>query len=120
MHGGPGWPHQHRTAVLAAGNARRHVVSQEAPGADRQSYQISLIIIHMKTEGPQMKGIIIRCLKCNEVVYRLDRDIFKGPDHQHYGELANIRFYADAAEHFDTTARVCPSCDTVSPSFRWS
>ena len=85
-------------AVLAAGTT--HGVTsflEKAPGADRAVVsEISLIIIRMKTEGPQMEGFIIRCLKCNEVVYRLDRDIFEGPDYQHYGELANIRFYADA------------------------
>jgi uncharacterized protein with PIN domain len=81
------------------------------------SYQVSLIIIRMKTEGPQMEGFIIRCLKCNEVVYRMDRDIFAGPDHPHYRELANIRFYADAAEDFNAREQVCPSCGTPQPRF---
>ena len=87
----------------------------QAPTA--QSYQVSLIIIRMKTQGPQMEGFIIRCLKCNEVVYRMDRDIFAGPDHPHYRELANIRFYADAAEDFNRSERVCPGCGTAQPEF---
>jgi len=87
----------------------------QAPMA--QSYQVSLIIIRMKTEGPQMEGFLIRCLKCNEVVYRMDRDIFAGPDHPHYRELTNIRFYADAAEDFNTTERICANCGTQQPEF---
>jgi hypothetical protein len=87
----------------------------QAPVSD--SYQIALIIIRMKTEGPQMEGFIIRCLKCNEVVYRMDRDIFAGPDHPHYRELANIRFYADAAEDFNTSERICSQCGTTQPEF---
>jgi hypothetical protein len=87
----------------------------QAPTAE--VYQISLIIIRMKTEGPQMEGFIIRCLKCNEVVFRMDRDIFEGPPHPHYRELTNIRFYADAAEAFNVSERGCPSCGTVQPEF---
>ena len=87
----------------------------QAPTA--QSFQVSLIIIRMKTEGPQMEGFLIRCLNCNEVVYRLDRDIFAGPDYPHYRELPNIRFYADAAEDFNATERICPSCGTQQPEF---
>jgi hypothetical protein len=80
-------------------------------------YQISLIIIRMKTEGPQVEGFIVRCLACNEVTFRTDRDIFDGPPHPHYPELANIRFYADAAEAFNSSDRVCPSCGTLQPEF---
>jgi hypothetical protein len=87
----------------------------QAPTGD--VYQISLIIIRMKTEGPQMEGFLIRCLKCNELVFRLDRDVFEGPAHPHYRELANIRFYADAAEAFNASSRVCSACQTVQPEF---
>ena len=87
----------------------------QAPTAE--VYQISLIIIRMKTEGPQMEGFLIRCLKCNELVFRVDRDIFEGPSHPHYRELANIRFYADAAEAFNASPRVCANCQTTQPEF---
>jgi hypothetical protein len=87
----------------------------QAPTAE--AYQISLIVIRMRNQGPQMEGFIIRCLKCNEVVCRMDRDIFAGPAYPHYPELTNIRFYADAAEAFNAGDRVCPSCGTVQPEF---
>src|SRR5262249_53335307 len=70
-------------------------------GNEGQSYQISLIIIRMKQEGPQNEGFILRCSKCNEVVFRMDRDVWKGPEHRYYPELVNIRFYADAVDAFN-------------------
>lgn len=87
----------------------------QAPEA--QSYQISLIIIRMKKEGPQNEGFLIRCLKCNEIVFRLDRDVWQGPRHPYYPELANVRFYADAADAFNASERVCPQCGTTQPEF---
>ena len=86
----------------------------QAPTAE--AYQVSLIVIRMKSEGPQVEGFIIRCLRCNEVVFRQDRDIFEGPAHPHYRELTNIRFYADAADDFNASDRLCPSCGTVQPA----
>ena len=32
-------------------------------------------------------------------------------------ELANVRFYADAADAFNASERRCPKCDTVQPEF---
>src|SRR5262249_6026698 len=82
-----------------------------------QSYQISLIIIRMKREAPQNEGFILRCVKCNEVVFRMDRDVWKGPDHRYYPELANVRFYADAADAFNAEPRTCAKCGAVQPRF---
>jgi hypothetical protein len=80
-------------------------------------YQISLIIIRMKKEGPQNEGFIIRCAGCNEVVFRMDRDVFEGPKHRYYPELANIRFYADAVDVFNAEPRTCGKCGAVQPRF---
>jgi len=82
-----------------------------------QGYQISLIIIRMKDEGPQNEGFVLRCHKCNEVVFRMDRDVFEGPAHRYYPELANVRFYADAADAFNAEERTCPACGVVQPRF---
>ncbi|MFT3768998.1 MAG: hypothetical protein QM820_26455 [Minicystis sp.] len=86
-------------------------------GPEAQSYQISLIIIRMKDEGPQAEGFVLRCVKCNEVVFRMDRDVWKGPAHPHYPELSNVRFYADAADVFNAEPRQCPKCDAPQPRF---
>jgi hypothetical protein len=84
---------------------------------EAQGYQISLIIIRMKKEGPQSEGFVLRCASCNEVVFRMDRDVWAGPAHRYYPELANIRFYADAADAFNAEQRTCSKCGAVQPRF---
>jgi hypothetical protein len=84
---------------------------------EAQGYQISLIIIRMKQEGPQNEAFILRCVKCNEVVFRMDRDVFAGPAHRFYPELPSIRFYADAADAFNAEERTCPACGAAQPRF---
>ena len=86
-------------------------------GPEGESYQISLIIIRMKGEGPQNEGFILRCGKCNEVVFRMDRDVWKAPDHPHYPELPNVRFYADAVDVFNAEPRVCAKCGATQARF---
>ena len=90
---------------------------RKSDGPEAQSYQISLIIIRMKQEGPQNEAFILRCTKCNEVVFRMDRDVFSGRKHDFYPELANVRFYADAADAFNAEPRSCPKCATAQPRF---
>ncbi len=90
----------------------RNPTEQEARG-----YQISLIIFRMKTEGPQQEGFLFRCFKCHEVVFRMDRDVFEGPPHRYYPELAAIRFHADAVDAFTAADRTCPACGVVQPPF---
>lgn len=86
-------------------------------GPEAQAYQISLIIIRMKREGPQNEGFILRCAQCNDVVFRMDRDVWQGAGHRYYPELANLRFYADAADAFNATERACGKCGLVQPRF---
>jgi hypothetical protein len=90
---------------------------RKSDGPEAQSYQISLIIIRMKQAGPQNEGFLLRCVKCNEVVFRMDRDVFAGPQHPYYPELANVRFYADAADAFNAEPRSCAKCGTTQPRF---
>jgi len=86
-------------------------------GKEASSYQIALIIIRMKKEGPQNEGFILRCVQCNEIVFRVDRDVFEGPKHSHYPELVNVRFYADAADEYNEKERACPKCNAAQPRF---
>jgi hypothetical protein len=82
-----------------------------------QGYQISLIIIRMRSQGPQNEGFILRCFHCNEIVFRMDRDVFAGPEHRYYPELPSIRFYADAVDAFNAKERACDACGTAQPRF---
>lgn len=90
---------------------------RQPTGPEGKHYQIALIIIRMKPEGPQNEGFLLRCTKCNEVVFCMDRDIWKAPPHAHYPELANIRFYADAADAYNAEPRTCGKCAAVQPRF---
>jgi hypothetical protein len=87
----------------------------DAPEA--QSYQVSLIIIRIKPAAPQNEAFLMRCSGCNEVVFRMDRDCWKGREHAYYPELANVRFYADAADAFNAEPRSCPACGAVQARF---
>ena len=88
------------------------------PGAkEGQAYQISLIIIRMKREAPQNEAFVLRCSKCNEVVFRMDRDVFHGPPHRYYPELPNIRLYADAVDAYNAEPRTCPGCGLAQARF---
>ena len=90
---------------------------RNARGPEGQSYVVSLIIIRMKRQGPQNEGFILRCEKCNEIVFRMDRDVWRGKAQPHYPELANVRFYADAVDAFNGEARVCAACGAAQPRF---
>jgi len=90
---------------------------RQPAGVEGKHYLISLIIIRMKSVGPQNEGFLLRCTKCNEVVFCMDRDVWKAPPHAHYPELANIRFYADAADAYNAEPRPCGKCATMQPRF---
>jgi len=90
---------------------------RQPTGPEARHYQISLIIVRMKAAGPQNEGFILRCCKCNEVVFRMDRDVWQGPAHRYYPELANLRFYADAADAYNGELRPCARCGAEQPRF---
>lgn len=90
---------------------------RNAKSAEATTYQVSLIIIRMKREGPQNEAFILRCGHCNEIVFRMDRDVWRGPAHRYYPELANVRFYADAVDVFNAEERACSKCGTAQERF---
>jgi hypothetical protein len=90
---------------------------RKSDGAEAQSYQISLIIIRMKQSAPQNEAFLLRCHACNEVVFRMDRDVWKGREHRYYPELANVRFYADAVDEYNAEARSCGKCGAAQERF---
>ena len=90
---------------------------KNAAGPVGEHYTLALIIIRMKQEGPQNEGFILRCHKCNEIVFRMDRDVWQGPAHPHYPELVNVRFYADAADAYNAEPRTCAKCGAAQERF---
>lgn len=89
---------------------------RQPSGPEGKHYQVSLIIIRMRDQGPQNEAFVLRCVKCNAIVFRIDRDIWQAPPHEHYPELANIRFYADAVDAYNAETRTC-ACGTEQPRF---
>ena len=90
---------------------------RQPTGAEGKHYQITLIIIRMKAEGPQNEGFLLRCGKCNAIVFTMDRDVSHAPPHPYYPELTNIRFYADAVDTFNAEPRTCGTCGTQQARF---
>ena len=86
-------------------------------GPEAATWQISLIIIRMKRAAPQNEGFVMRCHACNEVVFRMDRDVWQGRAHRYYPELANVRFYADAVDAFNAEPRACDKCGVAQERF---
>jgi hypothetical protein len=83
---------------------------RQPAGPEGKHYQLSLIIMRMKPEAPQNEAFVLRCFKCNAIVFRIDRDCWAAPPHAHYPELANIRFYADAVDAYNAEPRRCTAC----------
>lgn len=90
---------------------------RKSDGPEAATYQVSLIIIRMKPVAPQNEGFLMRCHACNEVVFRVDRDVWKGRAHAYYPELANVRFYADAVDEYNAEARTCQKCGVAQERF---
>lgn len=86
-------------------------------GKEAQAYMLALIIIRMKKTGPQNEGFLLRCPQCNEIVFRMDRDVWEAPKHPYYPELVNVRFYADAADAYNAEPRTCGKCGAAQPRF---
>lgn len=84
---------------------------------EMESYQISIIVIRMKDEGEQNEAKMFRCSSCNEIVFRYDQDVYAGKKHKYYQELPNVRLYADAADMFNASDRICPACGKKQEPF---
>jgi len=90
---------------------------RQPSGPAAKHYQISLIIVRMQAHGPQREGFVLRCGKCNEVTFRMDRDVWQAAPHRYYPELANLRFYADAADAYNAEPRTCGACGAAQGRF---
>jgi hypothetical protein len=91
---------------------------RQPSGPEAKHYQISLIIFRMRPAGPQQEGFILRCGTCNEIVFRMDRDVWQSPPALvRYPELANLRLYADAVDAYNAEPRACPACGAAQTRF---
>ena len=90
---------------------------RQPTGPEAKQYILALIIIRMKDQGPQNEGFILRCPKCNEIVFRIDRDVWPSSPRPHVPELLNIRFYADAVDAYNAESRTCGACGADQPRF---
>lgn len=102
---------------LQAGTHGVTTFIRKPSGPEGTHYQVSLIIIRMREHGPQREAFVLRCVGCNDVVFTMDRDVWEAPPHPYVGELANIRFYADAADAYNVEPRSCAACGVAQPRF---
>lgn len=84
---------------------------------DPDSYNILLVAIRMKKGPEQKEGIILRCVKCNEIVYERHFNVKKGPERKYYPEFYALRYYAESFLEFNGSEnkRTCPKCGVVQP-----
>ena len=90
---------------------------RQPTGPEGKHYQIALVVFRMRETGPQHEGFILRCPACNAIVFRMDRDIWRPASDAPVPELANIRFYADAADAYNAEPRRCDACNAEQPRF---
>lgn len=86
---------------------------------DPESFYVVLVTIRMLGDKVQQEGFILRCSKCNTIVYQRDFDVKQGPTWKHYAEFYALRYYAECCEEFnaDEAKRTCPKCATVQQPF---
>ncbi|MGH7905245.1 MAG: hypothetical protein ACREP6_01315, partial [Candidatus Binataceae bacterium] len=68
---------------------------------DPASYYVSLITVRMRTGPVQMEGIILRCPKCDEVIYDRHFNVKDGPARKYYPEFYALRYYLDCWTEFN-------------------
>lgn len=86
---------------------------------DPESFYVVLITIRMGSDAVQEEGFIIRCSKCNTIVYQRDFNVKEGTRWKYYPEFYALRYYAECCDEFnaDEAKRACPKCGTVQKPF---
>ncbi|HTW89666.1 MAG TPA: hypothetical protein VMD75_16840 [Candidatus Binataceae bacterium] len=82
---------------------------------DPSNYYVGLITIRMRPEPEQMEGIVLRCPKCNAIVYERHFNVKQGPQRKYYPEFHALRYYLECFREFNGSAekRTCSKCGTV-------
>lgn len=83
------------------------------------NYNVMLLPIRMNREKMQQEGFIIRCARCNEIVYRRDFNVKEGPEKKYYPEFYALRYYAECCREFNSSEekRTCTACGAVQEPF---
>jgi hypothetical protein len=84
---------------------------------DPTNYYVGLITIRMLADPRQMEGVILRCQKCNDVIYERRFNVKEGPERKHYPEFYALRYYEECWQEFNGSEahRTCKKCGTVRP-----
>jgi hypothetical protein len=82
---------------------------------DPSSFYIALITMRMHSGPQQTEGIVLRCHKCNEVVYSRHFNVKEGPERKHYPEFYALRYYLECFREFNEhpELRICKKCSTM-------
>jgi hypothetical protein len=83
--------------------------------SDPTNYYVGLITVRMKSGPTQMEGVILRCPKCNEIIFERRFNVKEGPERKHYPEFYALRYYEECWQEFNSSeqARTCRRCGTV-------
>ena len=84
---------------------------------DESAYLVVLITIRVNYQDEQREGFLIRCERCNELLYQRYQNIKDGPERPYYPEFYALVFYADAVDEFNASDRTCPKCGHIQPPF---
>jgi hypothetical protein len=84
---------------------------------DPTNYYVGLITVRMLTGPRQMEGVVLRCQKCNEIVYERRFNVKEGPERKHYPEFYALRYYQECWDEYNGSEerRTCKKCGTVRP-----
>ncbi|GEM_PF-3159016 len=84
---------------------------------DPSNYYVGLITIRMGNRPEQTEGIVLRCHKCNEVVYARYFNVKEGPARKHYPEFYALRYYLESFREFNRNPelRICKKCGAARP-----
>jgi hypothetical protein len=82
---------------------------------DPAHYYVGLITVRMLSGPTQMEGIVLRCQKCNAVIYERHFNVKEGPERKYYPEFYALRHYLECFREFNSSEekRTCKKCGTV-------
>jgi hypothetical protein len=82
---------------------------------DPTNYYVGLITVRMRSGPSQIEGVIVRCPKCDEIIFERRFNVKEGPERKHYPEAYALRYYDECWQEFNGSeqARTCRKCGTV-------
>ncbi len=86
---------------------------------DPDSFNVMIVTIRMNKEPVQDEGILIRCPKCNALVFERHVNVKDGPVRAFYPEFHGHAKYADVIDEFNSSEqnRTCSECGHLQERF---